>query len=189
MNHKFAFGTNIMPERLISKVGNKMQICTQRYDRRPYGVGLLVASWDKDQGPNIFEICPSARYISCKAMSIGSRSQSAKTYLENNIAQILTCTSTDALVEHAIKALQNTLPSDVKLNGKNISISIVGEDREFEILDEATTEAHLVSVCGAQVGDPGYPDPNAGGIAPEKPGPSGAGQRDPQVAGPLVEER
>lgn len=33
-------------------------------------------------GPHIFQTCPSANYFDCKAMSIGARSQSARTYLE-----------------------------------------------------------------------------------------------------------
>lgn len=184
LNHKFAYGTNIMPERLIAKVGNKMQICTQRYDRRPYGVGLLVASYDKDQGANIFEICPSARYISCKAMSIGSRSQSAKTYLEKHIATILT-SERDQLIEHGIRALKDTLPSEVTLNEKNISIAIVGCDVDFTLLDEAENKQHLERVVGHQVGDVPPPGPSAGLTEGEM----DPGLPDPQVAGPATEER
>ena len=47
--------------RMIGDLGNKMQICTQRYGKRPYGVGLLVAGYD-DQGPHIFQTCPSANF-------------------------------------------------------------------------------------------------------------------------------
>lgn len=32
--------------RLMTSLGNKLQTCTQRYDRRPYGVGLLIAGYD-----------------------------------------------------------------------------------------------------------------------------------------------
>ena len=46
---------------MIADLGNKMQICTQRYGKRPYGVGLLVAGYD-DLGPHIFQTCPSANY-------------------------------------------------------------------------------------------------------------------------------
>ena len=46
---------------MIGDLGNKMQICTQRYGKRPYGVGLLVAGYD-DQGPHIFQTCPSANF-------------------------------------------------------------------------------------------------------------------------------
>ena len=47
--------------RLLGDFGNKMQICTQRYGKRPYGVGLLVAGYD-DNGPHIYQTCPSANY-------------------------------------------------------------------------------------------------------------------------------
>lgn len=45
-SHKFAHGDNLPVNRLMIKVGNRMQLCTQRYDKRPYGVGLLVAGYD-----------------------------------------------------------------------------------------------------------------------------------------------
>ena len=47
--------------RLIGDFGNKMQICTQRYGKRPYGVGLLVAGYD-DKGAHIYQTCPSANF-------------------------------------------------------------------------------------------------------------------------------
>lgn len=46
INHKYSYGRNYPVGRLINLLGLKMQICTQRYDRRPYGVGLLVAGYD-----------------------------------------------------------------------------------------------------------------------------------------------
>jgi len=45
-SYKFAHGDDIPINRLMTKVGNRMQLCTQRYDKRPYGVGLLVAGYD-----------------------------------------------------------------------------------------------------------------------------------------------
>lgn len=93
-----------------------MQVCTQRYDRRPYGVGLLVAGYD-DQGPHIFQTCPSANFFDCKAMSIGSRSQSARTYLEKHLSELPTSTK-EELICHGIQALHDTLPNEVELNNK-----------------------------------------------------------------------
>lgn len=46
LNYKYAHKDTLPVFRLISTVGNKMQVCTQRYDKRPYGVGLLVAGYD-----------------------------------------------------------------------------------------------------------------------------------------------
>lgn len=110
LNYKFSFDSTYPVSRLISKLGNRMQLCTQRYDRRPYGVGLLVAGYD-DQGPQIFEVVPSANFFSCKAMSIGSRSQSARTYLEKHLNSFVDSTK-DELIKHGLEALKGTLPNE-----------------------------------------------------------------------------
>ena len=36
-------------------LGNKMQLCIQGYNKRPYGVGVLVAGHD-DLGPHIYQV-------------------------------------------------------------------------------------------------------------------------------------
>lgn len=110
LNYKYSYDTTYPVSRLIMNLGNRMQTCTQRYDRRPYGVGLLVAGYD-DQGPHIFEVVPSANYFNCKAMSIGSRSQSARTYLEKHLNEFIDC-SKEELIKHGLEALKGTLPNE-----------------------------------------------------------------------------
>ncbi|KAJ6665083.1 hypothetical protein lerEdw1_005314 [Lerista edwardsae] len=110
------------------------QIPTQRYGRRPYGVGLLIAGFD-DMGPHIFQTCPSANYFDCKAMSIGARSQSARTYLERHMTAFSDC-NLNELVKHGLRALRETLPAEQDLTTKNVSIGIVGKDMEFTIYDD-----------------------------------------------------
>ncbi|XP_008576084.1 PREDICTED: proteasome subunit alpha type-1 [Galeopterus variegatus] len=110
------------------------QIPTQRYGRRPYGVGLLIAGYD-DMGPHIFQTCPSANYFDCRAMSIGARSQSARTYLERHMAEFMDC-NLNELVKHGLRALRETLPAEQDLTTKNVSIGIVGKDLEFTIYDD-----------------------------------------------------
>eukprot|EP00057_Strongylocentrotus_purpuratus_P016137 XP_011670611.1 PREDICTED: proteasome subunit alpha type-1 [Strongylocentrotus purpuratus] len=91
LNSRYAYETPLPVSRLVSEIGNKSQINTQRYGRRPYGVGLLVAGYD-EMGPHIFQTCPSANYFDCKCMAIGARSQSARTYLEKKIDDFQTAT-------------------------------------------------------------------------------------------------
>ncbi|XP_071447543.1 proteasome subunit alpha type-1-like [Hetaerina americana] len=148
LNHRYSHDSALPITRLISNLGNKMQVCTQRYDRRPYGVGLLVAGYD-DQGPHIYQTCPSANYFDCKAMAIGSRSQSARTYLEKNLDKFLEC-SLDDLVKHGLRALRDTLPNEVELNTKNVSIGVVGKGTPFTIYDEDETSRYLTSIVGEE---------------------------------------
>lgn len=144
LNYKYSYDDHFPVGRLIANLGNKMQVCTQRYDRRPYGVGLLVAGYD-DQGPHIYQTCPSANFFDCKAMSIGSRSQSARTYLEKHLNSFPDCTK-EELIRHGVQALQDTLPNEVELNNKNISIAIVGKDENFHILEEQENGQYLTNI-------------------------------------------
>ncbi|KAK6625838.1 Proteasome subunit alpha 1 [Polyplax serrata] len=148
LNHKYVHDENLPVSRLITNIGNKMQVCTQRYDKRPYGVGLLIAGYD-DHGPHIYQTCPSANYFDCKAMAIGSRSQSARTYLEKHLEEFASCT-TEELIKHGLRALRDTLPNEVELNPKNVSIGIVGKNMKFEVFDERQTSSYLSRIEGEE---------------------------------------
>ena len=81
LNHKYTYESQMIVGRLVENVADKHQKCTQSYVRRPYGVGLLVAGCDKT-GPHLYETSPSGCYYEYKAMALGARSNSAKTYLQ-----------------------------------------------------------------------------------------------------------
>lgn len=151
LNSRYAHDQALPVSRMIADLGNKMQVCTQRYDKRPYGVGLLVAGYD-DQGPHIFQTCPSANYYDCRAMAIGARSQSARTYLEKFLDSFKDC-ELEELVKHGLRALRDTLPSEVDLTQKNCSLGIASKDKKFEILDDDTVAPYLALIEGEERGN------------------------------------
>jgi len=112
---------------LTADLGNKMQLCTQGYNKRPYGVGMLVAGYDED-GAHIVQVCPSANVYPCKAMAIGARSQSARTYLEKHLDEFQT-SDLEQLVLHGLRALRDTLPNEVELDNK-VSLDLVTAGHE-----------------------------------------------------------
>ncbi|XP_019866771.1 proteasome subunit alpha type-1-like [Aethina tumida] len=177
LNYKYSHDTYLPLNRLISQLGNKMQVCTQRYDRRPYGVGLLVAGYD-DKGTHIYQTCPSANYYDCKAMSIGARSQSARTYLEKKLDELPNA-SLDELIKHGLRALRDTLPPEIDLNTKNVSIGFVGEGQPFKILDEESAP-YLAMIQGEERRG------GSGGSGPAEPAPlrDDAGDQDPTQRDP-----
>jgi len=133
---------------LMWDLGNKMQLTIQGYNKRPYGVGLLVAGYD-DRGTHIYQVCPSANFYDCKAMSIGARSQSARTYLEKRLDEFGDC-ELEPLVTHALRALRDTLPKEVELTNKNVSIAIVGEDIEFSTFEDSDVDRYLDLIAGEE---------------------------------------
>ncbi|XP_063237136.1 proteasome subunit alpha type-1-like [Bacillus rossius redtenbacheri] len=178
LNHKYSHDALLPVSRLIANLGNKMQVCTQRYDRRPYGVGLLVAGYD-DQGPHVYQTCPSANFFNCKAMAVGSRSQSARTYLEKHFDEFPTC-PTEELIKHGLRALRDTLPNEVELSAKNVSIGLVGKGAPFRMLDEEQTAGYLRMVEGEEkrtTGGESQPEE-----APQPPPGDDAPPRDPVPA-------
>jgi len=148
MNSRYSHDTPLPVSRMIADLGNKMQVCTQRYGKRPYGVGLLVAGYD-DQGPHIFQTCPSSNYYDCRAMAIGARSQAARTYLEKFLEDFKTC-ELDELVKHGLRALRDTLPNEVDLTNKNVSIAVVGKGKDFTMYDDADVDQFLSGIEGEE---------------------------------------
>jgi len=133
LDSRYVFESPLPVSRLVSATAEKMQKPTKVYGRRPFGVGLLVAGYD-NQGSHIYQLCPSANYFDCKAMSIGARSQSARTYLERNLDKF-TDSSYEEIIAHGLRALRECLPNEQELNTKNCTIAVVGKDKAITLLD------------------------------------------------------
>lgn len=148
MNSSYFHDTPLSVAELIGDLGIKMQVAIQGYNKRPYGVGLLVIGYD-GKGAHIYQTCPSANYYECKAMAIGARSQSAKTYLEKCLDKFSGC-ELDDLIKHGLRALRDTLPNEVELNNKNVSIAVVGAGVKFEVFDDAAVDPYLAGIAGEE---------------------------------------
>ncbi|GAB6021546.1 Proteasome subunit alpha 1 [Chamberlinius hualienensis] len=160
LNNRYSHDTAFPITRLVKNLGNKMQVCTQRYDRRPFGVGLLIAGYD-DGGPHLFQCCPSANFFSCKAMAIGARSQSARTYLEKHLDEFKDG-DLDELIKHGLRALRDTLPNEEELTTKNCSLAVVGKGANFVIYDDEAIAPFLQGIQGEErTRRPAQPDEKA----------------------------
>jgi 20S proteasome subunit alpha 6 len=145
LNHRFVYETGMPVGRLVRQVADREQIATQRSWKRPYGVGLLVAGYDKT-GARLFYNCPSGNYYEYKAMAIGSRSQAAKTYLERTFEQYESA-ALDALIQHSLKALSASIQDkDGELTSKNSSVAIVGVDTPFTVIEDAALQPHITAL-------------------------------------------
>jgi len=131
MSSRMIFNRPVPINRIVSSIADKAQINTQEYGRRPYGVGFLVVGQDKT-GPHLYEFSPSGNSYEYYAMSIGARSQSAKTYLEKHYESFADCSLED-LIRHGLHALRETLQQDKELTVKNTTIGVVGPAGVHEI--------------------------------------------------------
>ena len=153
MEHEYIYGRKMPIEMLIRQVADKEHFCTLTYQRRPYGVGLLVAGVDS-KGPHLFYTSPSGEYVEYSATAIGSRSQSAKTYLSrqflNNDTNVVTVSddlSVDELIRHALTALKGCVQGDSKLTKENCSVAIVGLGQDFKELTEEELSPYVEAIA------------------------------------------
>eukprot|EP00871_Galdieria_phlegrea_P004898 jgi/Galph1/5409/GphlegSOOS_G4002.1 len=146
LNYKYVYESPLPLSRLVLRVADKHQIATQRVSKRPFGVGLLVIGYD-ELGPHLYETSPSGDYWEYRAMAIGARAQSAKTYLEKVFETFDNC-SLDQLCKHAILALRETVAAlkDIDLSSKNCALAIVGKDMDFTIYEDEEIIPYLDAI-------------------------------------------
>lgn len=163
LNHRYVFDAPMQVGRLVAQVADKSQQKTQNASKRPYGVGLLVAGCDEN-GPHIFETCPSGNCFEYYAMAIGGRSTSARTYLEKHFADFESA-STEALIKHALEAMNKTTASDQTLTPKNTAVAVMGPDEKYRELSEEALQA-VIETLEKKEDEPVEEEPPAAAAAP-----------------------
>jgi 20S proteasome subunit alpha 6 len=152
LNNKYIYGKPIQGGRLVADVADMHQRCTQSYVRRPYGIGLLVAACDQT-GPHLYVTEPSGNYFEYYAMAIGSRSQTSRTYLENEFEKFEQ-SSLDDLIKHAVKALAASLSGDSELDVKAVSVAVVGKDQAYRAIEGSALQRYLDEITTEQEAHP-----------------------------------
>jgi len=136
--YKQQYGEQIPVSQLVREVAGVMQEFTQQGGVRPFGVSLLVAGYDKEQGPQLYQVDPSGSYFAWKASAIGKNMVNAKTFLEKRYSE-------DIELEDAVHTAILTLKEgfEGQIGADNIEIGIVGEDGAFRVLTAAEVADYL----------------------------------------------
>jgi len=147
LNHKYIFESPMPSSRLVNALSDKSQVYTQKYEKRPYGVGFLVIGADQT-GPHLYQTVPSGTYFEYKAQAMGARSQGAKTYLESKFESFEEMSLSD-LIFQALTALKST--SATPLTTRNCTVAYVGTERPLTILDGNDLKEHVARIDTAPV--------------------------------------
>lgn len=130
--YKYNFGSEVRAITLADTIAERSQSKTQKYGKRPYGVGMLLIGAGPD-GARLFETCPSGQHWEYNAQAIGRRAQAAKSYLEKHLEEFKDC-SKEELIKHSLRALSDCRAKDE--NGlKCVAVGVVGIDEPFVILE------------------------------------------------------
>jgi len=105
--------------RYIAEVQQKY---TQKGGRRPFGISNLIAGFDSDGTPNLYQTDPTGSHTAWKALAIGRNAKSVREFLEENYEESALAESKgddEAPMKLAVKALMEVVES----GAKNIEIA------------------------------------------------------------------
>lgn len=131
LSSRLVYSRALPISRVVDSLADRAQYNTMDYGKRPYGVGFLIIGVDST-GPHLYEFTPTANCFEYYAMSIGARSQSAKTYLERKYEEFSEA-SLDELVLHGLYALRDTLPQNKDLELDQVSVAVVGPGADADV--------------------------------------------------------
>jgi len=132
--HKHEYHEPMPCEQIVHRLCNVKQVYTQIGGKRPFGVSLLYAGWDKHYGFQLYQSDPSGNYTGWKATCIGNNHQAAISLLKQEYKAVADTSIRDA-EKLAMRVLSKTL--DVKLTAEKVEMALikqVGDKTEMKLL-------------------------------------------------------
>jgi len=116
---------NFMPiEQIIRGACDYKHSYTQHGGLRPFGVGFLMAGWDKNHGFQLYQSDPAGNFTGWKATVIGQNNHAGKSILKTDLKEAATL---DENIRLSIKILMKTMDSTTP-SADRIEISTVTRD-------------------------------------------------------------
>ncbi|CCK72413.1 proteasome core particle subunit alpha 5 KNAG_0K00450 [Huiozyma naganishii CBS 8797] len=106
----------------------------ERLMSRPFGVALLIAGYDADDGYQLYHAEPSGTFYRYNAKAIGSGSEGAQSELQNEWHSSLNMRDAEVLT---LKILKQVM--EEKLDQNNVQLCCITKDGGFEIYDNKKT--------------------------------------------------
>ena len=95
---------------------------------RPFGVALLLAGYDKMDGPQLFFSDPSGTFLRYKAKAIGAGSEGAQSNLEESYSETMTLEEAEDLALSTLKQVM-----EEKISTDNVELARATGDKGFHI--------------------------------------------------------
>jgi len=119
-------------ESIAKRIADLNQQYTQYAGVRPFGVSLIIAGVDENNGPVVFLTDPTGAYSGFDAIAIGQNSDQVNDYLEKNYSRDL---SLDSVVTLAIECIY--LVSEDKAGTAHIKVAVIdAETKKMRRLTE-----------------------------------------------------
>jgi 20S proteasome subunit alpha 5 len=109
---------------------------------RPFGVALLMAGVDAQEGPQLYHTDPSGTYTRYKAKAIGAGSEGAQHTLNEEYSEAMTLEEASHLALNILKQIM-----EEKISAINVEVALVPtETRKYTVLSKESVEQILAKL-------------------------------------------
>jgi len=138
-SHKLTVEDAVTLEYITRYIAQLKQKYTQSNGRRPFGISALIAGFDEDGTPRLFQTDPSGVYHEWKANATGRSGKTVREYLEKNY-KADDMVKDEAVIKLAIKALLEVV------QGKNLEVAVMRRGVKLEILGEEELTKYITTI-------------------------------------------
>ncbi|CAG0889413.1 unnamed protein product [Cyprideis torosa] len=128
-------------EYITRYIAGLKQKYTQSNGRRPFGISCLIAGFDDDGTPHLYQTEPSGTYSEWKANATGRSSKTVREFLEKHYKEDDT-SDTKKAVMLCIKALMEVVQS----GGKNLEVAVMERKKPMRMLKLEEIEEYVKEI-------------------------------------------
>jgi len=140
-SHKLTVEDPVTLEYITRHIAGLKQRYTQSNGRRPFGISCLIAGFDYDGTPHLFQTDPSGTYHEWKANATGRNAKTVREFLEKNYT-LEDMEDEEKVIKLAIKALLEVVQS----GSKNLELAIMRRGEPLKMLEVDEIEKHVAAV-------------------------------------------
>lgn len=137
-SYGLTYDEKVSVEYIMRYIAGVQQKYTQSGGVRPFGISTLIAGFDSQGRPALYQTDPSGTYSAWKANAIGRNSKTVREFLEKQYKP----TAGDETVKLALRALMET----VEAGSKQIEIAVVTKEGGLTFLEDARVDALIAEV-------------------------------------------
>jgi len=139
-SHKLTVEDPVTLEYITRHIAGLKQRYTQSNGRRPFGISCLIAGFDYDGTPHLFQTDPSGTYHEWKANATGRNAKTVREFLEKNYS-LEDMEDEKKVIKLAIKALLEVVQS----GSKNLELAIMRRGEPLKMLEVDEIEKHVAA--------------------------------------------
>jgi len=147
-SHRLTVEDPVSIEYISRFVAKVQQRYTQRGGRRPFGISTIIAGFDADKTPHLYQTDPAGTYTAWKAQAIGNNSKTLREFLEKHYDEYSAAEEKseskqpDEMVRLAIHSLLEVVES----GAKNIEVVLIRPDEPLAYLPEKKVKEYVEKI-------------------------------------------